>query len=176
MPKQTPGQAAKAWAKVHPDFAGTLTVESLTPKGKGGRRGMAHKTTTFYVKEGQAKQTRSSWAGPGFNGVCGSCGQVFLEPVLCTGMLPDPEAGQPLPSLKSGESRVGFIAPNTVRHQKAYINACPACFERLGLDPKTDMFGSSWSDPPVDWARPHPDHCQTRPKAELDIREVEYNG
>ncbi|MCL4295718.1 MAG: hypothetical protein KJ077_08325 [Anaerolineae bacterium] len=156
----TPTEAAREWAKQNPNVTGLVEVLYLNPNGKGGRRGYSRKSTVCYVKEGKAAQTRGKrHTDPEtgrrthtFNGYCHVCRQIFLEPALRTGHLPDPEAGQVAPDDTPAPHVIGGV-----RNQWAWLNACPACFERAGLvDNARGTMGSSWTTPPVDWARLHP--------------------
>ncbi len=150
MSTQTPGQAAKAWAAANPAQTGAIQVISLTRKGKGGRLGSTTKTTVFYIKEGQAAQTRGQ--GDYRNGFCWVCKQIFLKPTLQTVAAPDPEAGQPKPDAEM----TWQDPPGTVRNDLAYLDACPECIERLELKRDYNMMRNRSVNPPIDWMRAHP--------------------
>jgi len=100
--KTTPIQTARTWARQHPTASGCIAVEYLTPKGRGGRRGMGLRRDNYLVDGGQAVKLTSRTVprldGPSlkeFNGYCYRCGALFLEPILRCCYVPNPHAGQP---------------------------------------------------------------------------------
>jgi len=52
--KPTPIQAARAWARQHPGASGCIAVQYLSPKGRGGRRGMTNRRDHYLVDGGKA--------------------------------------------------------------------------------------------------------------------------
>lgn len=133
MAKETPGKVAKDWAKANADKTGVVWVMSLAPKGRGGRRGMCSRSTKFYVRGGQAAQTRErrydgegNW-NPQWNGRCHVCGEFYLETVIARCWTADPEAGKPTTGNLAGYGWRYEISPH------AWVVACPDCREQHGL-------------------------------------------
>jgi len=100
--KVTPIQTARTWAREHSTVSGCIAVEYLTPKGRGGRRGMGLRRDHYLVENGKvAKLTSRTITRPdgpslkSFNGYCYNCGAIFLEPILRCCYVPNPRAGQP---------------------------------------------------------------------------------
>jgi hypothetical protein len=131
--KPTPGTAAKAWAQANPSETAEIKTVSLTPGGRGGWLTKT-KRMTFFAVEGKCAAMRSARGGCA-NGRCWVCGGLFLEQVLRSGNLPDPEAGAALPAEE--RTTVGdFYELNgwqSVRAPKAWLEVCPDCAARLGI-------------------------------------------
>jgi len=126
--KVTPIQTARRWARLHPNASGCIAVEYLTPKGKGGRRGMGLRRDHYLVDGGKAaKLVSRSIAQPeggrirSFNGYCYYCRAIFLEPILRCCYVPNPHAGQP--------AKDGY-RPGLVYTDLGNAALCPACAER----------------------------------------------
>ena len=100
--KKTPIQVARRWARQHPDATGCIAVQYLTPKGRGGRRGLGLRRDHYLVEAGKAAKLISRRVNlpeggqlRSFNGYCYYCRAIFLEPVLRCCYVPNPHAGQP---------------------------------------------------------------------------------
>jgi len=146
----TPGQAAKKWAKEHPEFTGILLVISHTRKGRGGW-GQTTRTNKFFVRDGKSAQRRDAPGRQGFNGVCWACGQIYLKTVLRWAVGPDPQAGEPVPDDELWQSYKG---ESFVYHEYAQLRACPKCVEEHNLTITFLGLGPVWACPT--WARIHP--------------------
>jgi hypothetical protein len=177
----TPGQAATKWAKEHPSFAGILEVLSYTRKGKGGW-GITTKGTRFYCKGGAAKAFRVVRKGTGgnwrSNGQCEVCGELYLDPCLVAGSLPEPLAGQPVPTDELWRHYQNDGHTYTYA-ETCYVLACPACWGARGITSPGGYTGLvSWDE--KKWRRHWPEavlptmECAAQCVAHivtLDIRE-----
>lgn len=125
----TPGQAAKYWAREHPEAEGILTVKATTPAGRGGWK-LKTKRTRFYIQDGRARgmgrrknpeDYDDSWDRYLQNGRCYHCGRLFLEHVLRTRYVLNPNAGQPV--------TLSYIPPDRDVRLFRYCVAtlCPDC-------------------------------------------------
>ena len=124
----TPIHTARAWARQHPTASGCIAVEYLTPKGRGGRRGMGLRRDHYLVEDGKtAKLVSHSIAQPeggrirSFNGYCYYCGGIFLEAVLRCCYIPNPHAGQPAkdgyrPGLVYADLGMAALCSNCAEH------------------------------------------------------------
>lgn len=145
---QTPGQVANTWAKAHSEFVGTLMIQSITRKGRAGRRGFANRWNTFLVRDGKTAQSRqkrldsySVRSTEGvvpvsrsvdvyvFNGTCSVCGEVYLETILQRAWADDPGAGDAID--------ISPLSPwpgwKDITAEKAYVRACPTCVAEHSL-------------------------------------------
>jgi len=141
--KPTPGTAAKAWAAANPTETAEIKTVSLTPGGRGGWLTKT-KRMTFFAVQGKCAQDRQARGGYR-NGRCWVCGRLFLEQVLRTGNLPDPEAGATLPPEE--RTMVGdFYQQNgwqSVRASQAWLSVCPECAAQLGITEWGYLFTTS---------------------------------
>lgn len=146
--KLTPGQAAKKWAKEHPDFEGVLAVESLTRKGRGGW-GITNKTTRFVVSGGRAAAIRDDRKAGTFNGVCHMCSKVFLKCELTIAYGRDDRDGQLIPEeeLDAAEP-AGWMRRHYTLVYGRWANwghLCPGCIQANDLLPQTEIDYSQYA-------------------------------
>lgn len=190
---QTPGQIAKTWAKAHREFVGALMIQSVTRKGKGGRRGFANRSNNFFVRDGEAAQSRQKEVDsysvrtegkvPGsrsitvyaFNGLCSVCGTLYLDPVLQHAWMDDPAAGEPI-DVAQWLKWPGY---QDVVAEKGYVRACPTCLGKNNLLVDHDRpfdFRLDRENHKRFHARPHPSFHRARfaPRlVQLDARNGE---
>lgn len=165
--KKTPGNIANEFANKNANYEGILYVVTMTPKGKYGRRGLATKSTLFYVRDGKAKLTHHRNSDHKRNGQCAVCKHIFLETVLTPGRLPDCKFGQNVPRdmLKPWEPEV------VPYHNKMIGYICPACLCVDGVEegdkPPFDYYGTHEIEGKIVYVDYFQEQC---PRYEYDTR------